>query len=252
MPTLHETQKAFCQALRNPSDDNPAFDHLSIYQHLVFNNIDGLLTGNFPVIYQLLGDHVWRTLIESFIQSHQAKTPYFSQIAKEFIRFLASNTHQQLPAFLPELADYEYAESEVFIATENESDKNQPVQIDANSFITLKSTARLKKYNYAVQLISEDNHDLNKISEPTYFLLSRDHQQNVRFLQCNALTYSLFELLRINEGSSLAEVSEILFESVHPHLPNLSQNEWLHNAIELSQQVHAMGAIRNIFPKVVS
>lgn len=270
MPTLNEIQKDFCQALRSRqttadiskqgdaqfSDRSQLiggarFENLAVYQHLVFSNIDGLLTGNFPIIHQLLGDKRWHNLVENFIQSHQSATPYFSQIAQEFVTFLSQHPLEELPRFLAELADYEYAETRVFIAQENESDNNTPHAICENSFITLKSSVLLKKYDYTVQLISDESIDISSITKPTFILLSRDNDNKVRFLECNTLTFSLLELLRINDASSLSEVVEVLFDSIRMHLPSLTKGELENHAITLSNHLNAMGAIKNIFPKVV-
>src|SRR5687768_18356808 len=61
---------------------------LAVYRDLLFNNIEGLLAGNFPVIRRMLGDERWRTLARAFYRDHRCATPLFPEIAREFLRYL--------------------------------------------------------------------------------------------------------------------------------------------------------------------
>ena len=41
---------------------------LAVYRDLLFNNIEGLLAGNFPVVSELLGEQRWTALVRDFYQ----------------------------------------------------------------------------------------------------------------------------------------------------------------------------------------
>jgi len=83
---------------------------MAIYTDLFFNNIESLLSANFPVIRTLYDDDAWRSLVRAFYSEHRCHTPLFTEIAREFIRFLETrrDTDAGDPAFLVELAHYEW------------------------------------------------------------------------------------------------------------------------------------------------
>ena len=85
---------------------------VGIYRELLFNNISGLLAGNFPVIRRLLDEREWQALVRSFYVEHGAHTPLFHELGSEFVRFLGDHPEhwQAARPFLHELAHYEWAE----------------------------------------------------------------------------------------------------------------------------------------------
>ena len=117
-------QLEFTRYIRNPqSNPLPADvkpERMAIYRELIFNNIDGFLAGNFPVIRRLLSDEQWYALIQDFFVVHRSKTPYFAEIAGEFLDYLQNerNNAGDYP-FLLELAHYEWVEMALSIAAES-------------------------------------------------------------------------------------------------------------------------------------
>lgn len=118
-PDLHSQQLALTRYLRDPDRHAPPAGmdaaRASIYLDLVFNNLSGVLGGTFPVLIAVLGEAGWRDLIRRFLREHRAKTPYFGEIAQEFVAFVAClevSSDQAQPGypFLPELAHYEWVE----------------------------------------------------------------------------------------------------------------------------------------------
>ena len=87
---------------------------LKIYRELFFNNIESMLAGNFPVIRQLLcstpDDIRWSTLVRDFYREHPARTPLFTELAREFVRYLGTRAGHNDPPWLAELAHYEWVE----------------------------------------------------------------------------------------------------------------------------------------------
>jgi hypothetical protein len=81
---------------------------LRIYSDLVYNNLDGLLAGNFPVIRQTLGDAGWRALLQGFLARHHSHTPLFTELGRELIAHLEAEPDPARP-WLAELA-HEWAE----------------------------------------------------------------------------------------------------------------------------------------------
>jgi len=106
--TLHDQQSVLSRHLRDPSSHPPPPGieerRLAVYRDLFFNNIEGLLAGNFPVIRKTLGDDAWRALVRRFYADHRSQTPLFPEIAREFIRYVESRDDDGLPPWLRELA----------------------------------------------------------------------------------------------------------------------------------------------------
>ena len=91
-PRLRAQQLALTRHLRDPqavpAPDGIEERRLAIYRDLVFNNVESLLAGNFPVLKQVLGDTDWRSLVRGFFRVHRAQTPLFPELGREFLRFL--------------------------------------------------------------------------------------------------------------------------------------------------------------------
>src|SRR3546814_16767114 len=50
---------------------------LDVYRELFFNNIAGLLGGNFPVLRRIHGDKRWQALVHAFYRDHGSRPPRF-------------------------------------------------------------------------------------------------------------------------------------------------------------------------------
>ena len=65
---------------------------LKIYRELFFNNVEGLLAGNFPVIKRILTGAPdpgrWSALVRDFYREHPSRTPLFTELARELLRYL--------------------------------------------------------------------------------------------------------------------------------------------------------------------
>ena len=85
-------QREFARHLRDPQlfppPDGLEERRLQIYRELFYNNIEGLLATNFPVIRRLLGDSRWHRLVRDFYREHTSHTPLFTEIGREFQRYL--------------------------------------------------------------------------------------------------------------------------------------------------------------------
>ena len=78
---LRQQQFALSKHIRDPEHSLPPPDiedrRLAIYRDLFYNNIEGLLAGNFPVIREILADEAWNDLIRAFYRDHLCKTHLF-------------------------------------------------------------------------------------------------------------------------------------------------------------------------------
>ena len=92
MSDLREQFDAMARHVRDPAAHAgpPGIEarRLKIYRDLVYNNLDGLLAGNFPVIRSLHDEAQWQARVRDFYREHRSHTPLFTEIAREFIRHL--------------------------------------------------------------------------------------------------------------------------------------------------------------------
>ena len=107
-------QHAFARHLRDPHHTpRPAgvpARRMAVYNELLFNNVCGFLDSCFPVSRRVLGEARWRRLGRSFYRDWPLHSPLYREIPREFVRYLQQTDGLRLPAWLPELAHYEWAE----------------------------------------------------------------------------------------------------------------------------------------------
>lgn len=185
---------------------------LKLYGDLLFNNVEGLLAGNFPVIRQTLGDADWQALVQKFFANHRSQTPLFTRIGLELIDFLGSaeGDDPQRP-WLAELAHYEWAELGLQLsdAALPEHDPHGDLLADIPLISPLSWPLA---YRWPVSRIGPDFQPDTAPTEPTLVLLQRDSDGKVQF---SALSPLLFQLLvRIGANTTLSG-RELLSQLAH-------------------------------------
>ncbi len=90
--TFKNHQTTFAAYIRNP-EKNPIPkgvkpERMAMYRELFFNNIEGFLTSNFPVLHSLFNEKAWGNLVQDFFENHICHTPHFSEIPEEFLAYL--------------------------------------------------------------------------------------------------------------------------------------------------------------------
>src|SRR5690606_23778499 len=110
---LHAQLDVLAGWIREPSGSAPPGveqRRLDIYRELFFNNVANLLGGNFPVLRRIHGDAAWRALVHAFYRDHGSRTPLFTELPREFLRYLETRGEDPAMPWLRELAHYEWAE----------------------------------------------------------------------------------------------------------------------------------------------
>lgn len=194
--TLRDQQFAFTAHLRDPAHHAAPAGieerRLAVYRDLLFNSLEGLLASNFPVIRQTLGEAAWRDLVRAFYATHRCATPLFTEVGGEFVDYLAASTSS--PAWLPELAHYEYLELAVSI-----SDDPLPAYDPDGDLIKgtplLSPHARPVAYAWPVHRIGPDHRPDAPPDHPTLLLVRRDAAGEVHFSELSPLTFRLLQLL---------------------------------------------------------
>ena len=87
-----EHQYRFAAHIRDPAN-NPAPEdvedrRMAVYRDLFYNNVEGFLSGTFPVLRKLMDDTDWHAMARDFFATHRCHSPLFLEIPREFLNYL--------------------------------------------------------------------------------------------------------------------------------------------------------------------
>ena len=211
LPDFKALQLDFAAHIRNP-EKNPApgdieARRLKIYVDLFFNNIKSFLDSAFPVAAEVVGAARWREIVRDFVHHHPSESPFFLQISEEFLTFLHGQNYADLPGFLLELCHYEWIELSLDVATEPEKlpllTSKEPSDPDyLMGRLLISPLVRPLVYTYPVHEIGSANQPSTPPASPTYLLVYRNRQDEVRFMESNPVTHRLLELLADHDAAS--------------------------------------------------
>lgn len=200
--SFKEKQYAFAAHLRDPENvDAPEgieARRIAIYRNLFFNNLRSLLARFFPVLRKIHADAQWNRFIRGFMRHHQAQTPYFLELPQEFLAFLQNEykPREDDYPFLLELAHYEYAELALSISEDEIPRDGVDPDGDLLSGMPVKSPlAWAFAYRFPVHRISPDFLPEQPGEQPVYLALYRDSDDQVGFLELNAVTAALLDAI---------------------------------------------------------
>ena len=226
-PGFQRRQFEFAAHIRDP-EHAPAPEgiedrRMAVYRELFFNNLRKLLGGMFPVSRKLLGGERWDGLIREFMREHRASTPYFLQLPREFLAFLAEEhvPTEVDPPFLVELAHYEYVELELAISESQDDPSGVDPDGDPLAGVPVKSAlARVYSYRYPVHRITADFRPAEPSPQPVCLVIYRDADDDVHFFELNPVTARLLEMIDNNDdcrpGADLLRslATEIAYDDV--------------------------------------
>jgi hypothetical protein len=215
MLSFQEYQIAFTAHIRNPAQykkpANVASERMAVYRESVFNNIFDAVSACFPVSQKVVGKRAWHQLIRHFLAEHQAKSPIFKDIPKQFLDFLDQHTDKAL--YVYSLAHYEWVELAVgALETAPKSVSKKINLIDEVPVLTPASM--LLHYDYAVHKISARHKP--KAPEATYLFVFRNSAFEVKFIELNPMTYQLLSLIQEENLTGKQALSRIAAEINHP------------------------------------
>jgi hypothetical protein len=223
--SLRDQQLAFTAHMRDPAH-NAAPEgieerRLAVYRDLLFNSLEGLLASNFPVIRQTLGNDAWRALVRTFYATHRSRTPLFTEVGAEFVEYLTSapssspRTRGSTPAWLPELAHYEYIELALSI-DDTPIPAHDPDGDPLTGTPLLSPHALPLAYTWPVHRIGPGFRPDAPPDQPTLLLVRRDAAGDVRFSELSPLTFRLLQLLQAANASGRAVLVTLADEAAAP------------------------------------
>lgn len=210
-PSLRESQLALARHLRNPEGvPGPAAvepRRLKIYQDLVYRNIEGFISGGFPVLRSLYSDLEWHSLVRTFIEAHHCRTPYFLEISQEFLQYLLEEHRMRDcdPPFIAELAHYEWVELALDVSEETLPELPAFAGDVTSAVLCLSPLAWSLSYRFPVHRIGPACRP-REPGETCYLVVYRDRGDTVRFMELNAATARLLELFRGNPGLTVGDL----------------------------------------------
>jgi len=207
---LREQLDAMAAHVRDPATHPgpPGIEdrRLAIYRELAFNNLDGLLAGNFPVIRKTLGDADWHALVRRFFATHRSHTPLFTQIGRELVAFLESEAGSDpRRPWLAELAHYEWAELGLQLS-EATLPAHDPQGDPVAGIPLLSPLAWPLAYVWPVSSIGPDFQPMFAPDTPTLVLLRREAGGHVHFSSLSPLLYQLLVLVGANTDATGTEL----------------------------------------------
>ncbi|NNG12311.1 MAG: DUF2063 domain-containing protein [Halobacteria archaeon] len=221
LPAFQQQQLHFTAHIRDPENaplpEGVPARRMAIYTEIFFNNINDQLSGNFPVLRQISSDERWHALVRDFMRKHRSVTPLFTEVALEFLDYLQQEREPQ-PSdwpFMLELAHYEYVELAVSISSADE----EAAEYDPNGDLVaghplVGPTAWNLSYHWPVHTIGPENLPTEAPSEPTHLVVYRDRADDVHFLEINAVTQRLLQLLKENPGHTGLDVLKTIAEEL--------------------------------------
>lgn len=232
LPAFQRQQFAFTAHIRDP-DNAPVPGEIpphrmALYAELFFNGLDDQLSTNFPVLREITPDARWHAMLREFMVRHRASTPLFTEIALEFLEFLQQEreAREDDPPFLLELAHYEYVELAVSIS---DADEQPGPQYDPNGDLlsgrpVVAPTAWNLSYQWPVHRIGPAFQPRETAEQPTHLVVYRDRQDEVHFLEINAVTQRLLTLVKENpQVTGLDLLKQIAAELQHPNPEAVTQ-----------------------------
>lgn len=190
-------QSQFASYIRNPEKNslpaNVKPERMAMYRELFFNNIEGFLIANFPVLHSLFTPQDWTNLVQDFFENHVCTTPHFSEIPEEFLAYLQNERQNSKDfPFLFELAHYEWVEMALSIS-HAEVEKMSPENLMSEK-LAISPLACVLAYQFPVQKICAAFVPIES-SRPTFLTVYRNENDTVQFLEITPLTFQLLQLI---------------------------------------------------------
>lgn len=220
---FQRVQYRFAAHLRDPKRNKAPAGieprRMKIYTELFYNNVEGFLSTAFPVLRAITPDARWHALARDFFSRHESHEPLFHRIAAEFLKYLERErgTVRGDWPFLRELAHYEWVELALSVL----DTRLTPALADPNGDLlertpVLSPLAWSLAYTFPVHKIGPAFLPKKPDAQPAYLVVYRNRQDQVKFMEINAVTARLLELLQQRPASGRKLLGRLARELKHP------------------------------------
>lgn len=231
--------------VRNPECASPPVgvpqERAALYRSLFINNMAELLASTLSLTRKQATDAVWNYWVDRFYATHPHSTPYFMEIAGEFVEFLHSERahHPQESLALRELAHFEWAQLALSVESKeaDASIENVPI-VDGDVIPMMQPSTVILAYEHPVQ-------DLARLSAPeaTILLLYRDDEDQVQRVLLSPLAARLLDMIQQGPPNPVHGWLALLAEG-HPVTRRLQT--WAIAFLEEMQLRGVLTAVRSI------
>ncbi|MGY4848643.1 HvfC family RiPP maturation protein [Pasteurella multocida] len=207
---LKATQAALAKAVRLGHADplnGYAPQRLAVYARLVRNNTFGFIDRCFVEAPNHLSATRWAETKERFIQEGKATSPYFQDIAGEFLTFCQTQT--DFSADILALMDFEYTQ---LLAEVEKTNLTDPIAWDERTEMQLSPAAFLKSYD--VDFLSSHFSQLEKAA--SHIIVWRNRHFQVKQQKLSELDFWLLTYLA-EQPTSLLHLSQALADLIADH-----------------------------------
>ena len=242
-------QRAFTARIRDPKaaprPPGATAKRMRVYETLLYNNLEGFLLACFPVCRQVLGIRRWRHMVRAFFSEHACHSPYFRHIPEEFLRFLQAGWTPPagFPAFLPELAHYEWVELELDTA---DRDRHLPDFDPAGDLLDgrplINPVAHVLAYRWPVHQLSPSHKPTSPPDAATFLAAWRNADFEVRFSQLSPAAAQLLNSLQADATLS----GHAALTALAAHLGHPDPHAVLDFGHDLLRQWHAEGLVLGV------
>lgn len=207
---------------------------LSIYKNLVFNNVTRFIDKCFPVAKSMIPEHQWQDLRESFFARYSCPTPLFNDIPKHFCNFIRQQPTDLQHPWLADLLHYEWLE---LAADTHPGEVPAATPYSPECLLAINPTLFNASYSWPVHRLSPKQRDLS--SQAVHLLVYRDVSDQVKFIEINALTAELIDLLSRNPSITTIK----LLNRLHQTQPQFERDLLHQFGAELIKDLVAQNAV---------
>ena len=229
---------------RVPAPAGVADERMGVYREMVYNNVEGLIANNFPVLRGITPDDRWHALVRDYFSNHEAHTPLFPKISQEFLQFLDNERRSpDDPPFIVELAHYE--EVEAALALDTRDIQLGDVDPDGNLLTelpVLSPLTRLLVYQYPVHRIGPEYQPEQPPQQPTYLVVFRDRNDNVGFMEMNPVTARLLEKIK----GSVRESGRDMLESIAAEVQHPNPEVVVDTGLDIMERLRARDVLLGV------
>lgn len=244
MSATSDIQYAFAAHLRDPAA-NPApagieDRRIAIYRDLFYNNVEGLLQTAFPVLYKLLPNEKWHRIARRFYADYPCQTPIFAEVSAEFVTYLKAHRQPEAddPAFLAELAHYEWVEMALSISTDEVDQEGVERYGDVIAEIpVLSPLAWSLSYRFQVHKIRPNYQPEQPSDQPTMLIVYRNRDDEVGFMESNAVTARLFQLITDNADAASPRNGHALLQQIADELQHPQPDAVIAGGVQIFTQM---------------
>lgn len=246
-PSFIEQQYRFTAYIRDPEvnqvPDKLEKRRIDLYRELIVNNIESFLSASFPVLRGILDDRSWAAMVQDFFARHRCQTPYFSGIAEEFLEYLQKQRGERREdfPFLLELAHYEWVEVALALAADEDLSQDRG-DLSADSLAhsyRLSNLAWPLLYRYPVHRISQTFKPEEAPRQPTFLVVYRNLEDQIKFMEINAVTYRFLQILDANRD----QPAEDCLIQLTQEMPGLDHNSIFEYAGPMLQNLWLRGIV---------